>query len=362
MTHDQNASQDRLVPSDDLVAFTTDVLVACGLPDAQAAELAGLMIGADLIGSDAHGIFRLSQYVGWLRAGRINPRPDIRTVRRGPATALIDGDNGMGHLVMAQAARTAVEMARDSGVAWVGARRSNHAGAAALYAAMPVEHGMIGIYMAVSSANHMAPWGGAEPLLGTNPIAVGIPAGEEPPVVLDMATSVAAFGKIRSHALEGRAMPEGWVVNRRDGQPITDARAVRDGLLLPIGGYKGSGLALVIGLLAGTLNAAAFGHDVRDFGTEPTGESNTGQLVIALDVARFVPIETFKAEVDRHLRDLHGSARLPGVDAIRIPGEQSRRRRDERLRRGVPLGPALIGDLDALAQAVGVPPLRSRPR
>src|SRR5690606_20015307 len=163
-----------------------------------------LMLGADLIGSDAHGIFRLSQYAGWLRAGRINPKPDIRVVQKGPATALVDGDNGMGHLVMARAAQLAIEMARESGVAWVGARRSNHAGAGALYASMPVEHGMVGIYMAVSSANHMAPWGGAEQLLGTNPIAFGIPAGEEPPVIFDMATSVAAFGKIRTHALENK--------------------------------------------------------------------------------------------------------------------------------------------------------------
>jgi LDH2 family malate/lactate/ureidoglycolate dehydrogenase len=251
-------------------------------------------------------------------------------------------------------------MARESGVAWVGARRSNHAGAGALYASMPVEHGMIGIYMAVSSANHMAPWGGAEPLLGTNPVAFGIPAGDEPPVILDMATSVAAFGKIRSYALENRPMPEGWVIRRQDGTPLTDAKAVKEGVLLPIGGYKGSGLALVIGLLAGTLNNAYFGRDVRDYNSPVVEESNTGQLIIALDVSRFVPLDRFKADVDRHVRDLRDSARLPGVDAIRIPGERSRRRRDHRIRNGVPLSAALLDDLDRLAASLGRLPLRGR--
>jgi LDH2 family malate/lactate/ureidoglycolate dehydrogenase len=355
-----NNPQEQLVPAATLTAFAADAFVACGLPQDQAAELAELMVGADLIGSDAHGIFRLSQYVGWLKAGRINPKPAMRTVQQSAATALIDGDNGMGHLVMAHATRTAIAMARESGVAWVGVRRSNHAGAGALYASMPVEHGMIGVYTAVSSANHMAPWGGAEPMLGTNPIAFGIPAGDEPPVIFDMATSVAAFGKIRTYAIENKPMPEGWVISRKDGQPLTDAKQMKDGLLLPIGGYKGSGLAIIIGLIAGTLNAANFGRDVRDFASTGGGESNTGQVVIALDVARFQPLDAFKAEVDRHVRDLRNSARLPGVEAVRVPGEASHRRSVERSGNGVPLSTALLDDLDKLAQSLGLPPLRGR--
>src|SRR5262249_40043498 len=151
-----------------------------------AAEVAELMTEADLTGADAHGVFRLPQYVRRLRAGGVNARPDIRVTRTAAATALVDGDNGMGHLVMARAAETAIGPAREAGVAWVGARHSNHAGAAGVYAALPLAHDMIGVYSVVASANHMAIWGGAETLLGTNPLAVAIPAGEEAPVVLDM--------------------------------------------------------------------------------------------------------------------------------------------------------------------------------
>jgi L-2-hydroxycarboxylate dehydrogenase (NAD+) len=345
------------IPAASLLAFTSDAFRACGLPQRDAATVAGAMIEADLTGSNAHGIFRLAQYVRWLREGRISVQPKLKLIKGGPATAVVDGDNGMGHLVMSFAANAAVDLARQTGAAWVGSRRSNHAGAAGVYAAIPLQHDMIGIYGAASSANHMAPWGGAEPLIGTNPIAFAIPAGEEAPVVLDIATSTSSFGYVRDHAMQGKPIPEGWVIDRA-GQPITDPRRATEGTLLPIGGYKGSGLALIIGLLAGVLNGAAFGRDVREFGSVAAGEANTGQFVIALDVARFLPLDAFAAEIDRHVRDLRASARLPGVDAIRIPGEQRRRRREDRSRNGVALAPALLAQLDELAASLKLRPLR----
>jgi LDH2 family malate/lactate/ureidoglycolate dehydrogenase len=345
-------------PVSSLLSFTKDVLRACGLPDRDADITAKAMIEADLTGADAHGIFRLASYVKVLQQGRINPRANLRIVNRGPATALIDGDNGVGHLVMTYAAETAVEIAREAGVAWVGARRSNHAGAAGIYAAIPLAHGMAGIYAACSSANHMAPTGGAEPLMGTNPIAVAIPAGSEPPIVLDIATSVIAYGAVRTAALLGQSIPEGWMVDPATGKPLTDPARGSHGLMAPIGGYKGAGLALVIGLLAGVLNGASFGRDVSDFNQDQGGETNTGQFVIALDVARFLDPEVFATEVDRHLRDLKESARLPGFDAIRLPGMERLRRRVERSRDGVALSAALVKQLDEMSAALGVAPLR----
>jgi LDH2 family malate/lactate/ureidoglycolate dehydrogenase len=318
------------------------------------------MLEADLTGADAHGVFRLTQYVQRIRAGGVNPRPDIRVDRTAAATALVDGDNGMGHLAVARAAETAVELARESGVAWVGVHRSNHAGAAGVYAEIPVRHGMIGIYSAVASANHMPIWGGAEPLLGTNPIALALPAGEEAPVVLDIATSVVSYGTVKSHRLQGKPMQEGWMVDTATGAPITDPARSADGLLLPIGGYKGSGLSLILGLLCGPLNGALFGRDVVDFNAEQGRTSNTGQFVLALDVARFRPLEEFSREIDRHVRDLRASQPLPGTEAIRLPGEQRRRRRAERLRNGVPLPPQLVAELDALATELAISPLRDR--
>jgi L-2-hydroxycarboxylate dehydrogenase (NAD+) len=356
---DQIASATR-VPASAIASFIQDALVKMGLPEGDAAKVAELMTEADLTGADAHGVFRLPQYVRRLRAGGVNPRPNIKVSKTAPATALVDGDNGMGHLVMAQAAATAVELARACGVAWVGARRSNHAGAAGVYAAMPLAHDMVGIYSVVASANHMAPWGGAETLLGTNPLAIAIPAGDEAPVVLDIATTVASYGTVKNYRLQGKQMPEGWMVSSRDGGPITDPERSAEGLLLPIGGYKGSGLALALGLLAGTLNGAAFGRDVVDFNADEKSFGDTGHFIIALDIARFTPLASFAAEVDRHLRDLRGSAKLPGFDAIRLPGEERRRRRADRLANGVPMAGELIVQLDRLGMELELAPVRER--
>jgi L-2-hydroxycarboxylate dehydrogenase (NAD+) len=350
----------RRIPAATLRAFLVDALRACGLDEDDAATVADAMLEADLTGSDAHGVFRLPGYVRQLKRGVMNPRANVTVLERAAATALIDGDHGMGHVVMTYAARLAVELARDSGVGWVGARRSNHAGAGAIYAAIPLQHGMIGIYGAASSVNHMAPWAGTEALLGTNPIAVAIPAGDEAPVILDIATSLASNGAIRTHELEGRPMPEGWVQNRNDGAPITDPRRINEGTYLPMGGYKGSGLSIVIGLLAGTLNRAAFGRDIKDFAAPPGGELNVGQFVIALDVARFIAPDVFKAEVDRHMRDLASSRPLPGVAAVRVPGQGRVVRRKEREENGVPLGAAVLAQVDEVAKSLAITPLGAR--
>jgi L-2-hydroxycarboxylate dehydrogenase (NAD+) len=356
---DQITSATR-VPASAIASFIQDALAKMGLPAPDAAKVAELMTEADLTGADAHGVFRLPQYVRRLRAGGVNPRPAIKVSKTAPATALVDGDNGMGHLVMAQAAATAVEIARACGVAWVGARRSNHAGAAGVYAAMPLAHDMVGIYSVVASANHMAPWGGAETLLGTNPLAIAIPAGDEAPVVLDIATTVASYGTVKNYRLQGKQMPEGWMVSSRDGGPITDPGRSAEGLLLPIGGHKGSGLALALGLLAGTLNGASFGRDVVDFNADEKSAGDTGHFIIALDIARFTPLASFAAEVDRHLRDLRSSRTLPGFDAVRLPGEERRRRRADRLSNGVPMAGELIVQLDRLALELGLAPVRGR--
>jgi L-2-hydroxycarboxylate dehydrogenase (NAD+) len=350
----------RRIPAPVLRAFIAEVMRHEGLSAADAVVVAEYTVATDLAGADAHGVFRLPHYVRRLRAGGVNPRADVNVTRTGPATALVDGDTGVGPLVLARAAETAVEIARETGVAWVGTRYSNHAGSAGIYAEIPLRAGMIGIYAAVANANHMAIWGGAETLLGTNPVAFAIPAGEEAPVVLDIATTVVSYGTIKAHALEGRDLPEGWMVNRNDGTPLTDPRRSAEGILLPLGGYKGSGLALMIGLLGGVLNGATFGREVIDYNYDMGSVTNTGQFIIALDVARFMPLDRFKAEVDRHVRDLKGSAMLPGFDAIRLPGERRRRCQIERARDGVPIPAPLMTQLDQLAQECGLQSLARR--
>ena len=348
---------DRQFQASDLETFVARALTAGGLPKSDAEQVARLMILADLRGSDGHGIFRLSQYVRRIRAGGVNVRPNIRVVQETDATALVDGDNGMGHLVLQFAAQVAIEKAERLGVGWVGVRQSNHAGPAALYAMMPLKRDMIGIYIAVGSANHMPPWGGVELLLSTNPIAFAIPALEEPPIVLDIATSVTAYGKVKTKAQRGEPMPEGWMIDAL-GRPLTDPRRAEEGFLLPIGTYKGYGLALVFGLLAGTLNGAAFGRDVIDFNKDDKSPTNTGQVIVALDIARFSPVEAFKRKVDEIIRDFRNSPHMPGVDHIRLPGEQSHATWLERSRLGIPMNDALLSDLQRVATEVGVEGLK----
>ena len=340
-----------------IIGLILNCLRTVGLSGTDAMTIAVRMLEADYSGADAHGIFRLPQYVRRIKAGGINPHPKIAVTKTAPATAMVDGDNGMGHLVMAQAVKTAVKTAKETGVAWVGARRSNHAGAAGVYAAEAAAEDVVAIYSVVANANHMPMWGGAENLLGTNPIAIGIPAGEESLVVLDIATTVVSYGTVKAHKLQGKPMPEGWMIDPKDGKPITDSARSAEGLLLPIGGYKGAGLALVLGLLAGTLNSAAFGRDVVDFNNNDTDECNTGHFLIALDISRFMPIDVFKREIDLKLQELRESKRLPGVDAIYFPGEQRAQRRADRQRNGVPISDEVMAMLDKLAKELDVPTL-----
>src|SRR4051794_38053870 len=339
-----------------LTAFIKRAFEAAGLPSADADAVAGLMVEADLRGSDTHGVIRLPLYLRRVKAGGVNPRPNIRIVREKPSSALVDGDNGIGHLVMRFATQTAIEKAKQSGVAWVGARMSNHAGPAALYATMPLAHDMIGLYLAVGSNNHLPPWGSTENLLGTNPLAVAIPAGEEPPIVLDMAPTVAAFGKVRLKMQRNEELPVGWMIGR-DGKPLTDPKRAEDGLLLPIGDYKGYGLSLIIGLLAGSLNGAAFGREVIDFVKEPGKATNTGHAIVAVSVESFMRAADFKRHVDVAVRTMRGAERLPGVERIWLPGEQSHLKRLDRLQHGIPMPKPLRDSLDAAARDLGVAPL-----
>jgi len=347
------------VPAAAVSGLITDAMLKCDLPPADAATVAELMLEADLTGADAHGVFRLPQYVNRFKLGSTNPRPQIRVERTAPATALVDGDNGMGHLVVARAAETAIALARECGVAWVGVRMSNHAGAAGVYASLPLKADMIGIYSAAANANHMPLAGGAEPLLGTNPLAIAIPAGDEPPLVLDIATSIVSYGTIKNHRLQNIPLAPDWMVDAHTGAAVTDPHKSAEALLLPMAGYKGAGLAIMLGLLTGTLNGALFGRDCIDFNVEPSKVTNTGQFVVALDPARFQPLAQFKAEVDRHSRELRASKTLPG-QSVRLPGDARAKRRADRLANGLALAPELRAELDKLARDLAIAPLAAR--
>jgi L-2-hydroxycarboxylate dehydrogenase (NAD+) len=346
-----------IVTSARLKAFIEEAMMTLGLPDQDAAVVADLMTQADLQGSDGHGVSRLPQYARRIKAGGFNTRPNIRVVREQASTAVINGDNGMGHLVMKRAAEIAIEKARATGIGWVNSQFSNHAGPASLYASMPLRHDMIGLYFAVGNANHLPPWGGLDMLLSTNPIAAAIPARDEQPIILDMATTVAAYGKVKTKALRGETMPVGWMIDRL-GKPLTDPKRADEGMLLPLGGmeagYKGYGLAMIIGLLAGTLGGAAMGKDVIDFNHDDDSVTNTGQAIAAINIGAFIDIATFKSNVDTLVRDFRASERMPGVERISVPGERSHETRLARASNGIPIAPALARNLDQLADELGV--------
>ncbi len=342
------------VSQSDLIDFVVDALTSQNVPSEDAHKVAALMVEADIYGYGTHGVFRLRQYLARLRDGGCNPSAQIAVATQTAATALIDGDNGLGHLAMSAARDLAMEKAKSAGIGWVGVRRGNHAGPLALYVRPQAESGMIGMASAVGSANHVPPFGGSDLLLGTNPFAVSAPSGDADPFVLDMATPVAARGKIKRLAQQGELMPEGWMVGR-DGAPLTDPSNRADGFMLPIGGPKGFGFAVAIGLLAGVLNGAAFGSDVVNFTSDTTSETNTGQFVMALNVEAFgLSADAFAASAARVFAEMRASEPLPGHDPVRLPGDGKTAAADARRANGLVLKPALREDLVDLAKDVGI--------
>lgn len=341
------------VPVDELISFITRAFVTTDVPENDALSVATLMVDADIYGYSTHGVFRLRQYMARLKDSGCNAQPSLSVAHEAAATAVVDGDNGLGHLAMRKASELAIEKARKSGIGWVGIRRGNHAGPLALYVRPIAESGMLGMAAAVGSANHVPPFGGTDLLLGTNPIAISAPSGGADPFVLDMATTVAAMGKIKTLAQRGQSMPEGWMVGR-DGKPLTDPNERSNGFMLPVGGPKGFGLSVGIGLMAGVLNGAAFGSNVVDFTSDTTSETNTGQFVMALNPAAFGADETFSDTAALAFDEMRASKPLPGHEPVRLPGENKGAFAEENRRNGLDLGPALCRDLIALADELAV--------
>ena len=334
-----------------LTEFAAAVLEAVGVPSEHADVTATRLVEADARGRTGHGLIRLPSYVRRIRAGGINVRPAITIRHETPVSALVDGDNGLGQVVMTQATELAISKACGSGVAWVGTTASNHAGAAGLYVGLAADAGLIGIYLAVANANGMPPWGGTNPLLGTNPLAIAVPA-EPNPFVLDIATTAASHGTIKVAAQQGTAMPEGWVVDAA-GQPITDPHRADEGYLVPMGGYKGSGLTIAIGLLAGVLNGAAFGAEVVDHRRDDVTPTNTGQAILVLRLDLFAPRAQVLAALTGHLEALRDSGSAGG-ERVRLPGDGSAATLAETRRIGIPVPRPLARDLTAVARDVGV--------
>ena len=360
--HSETASV-ALVDCEHLTAYCRDLFAGVGMPAADAQLTAEQLVTADLRGVESHGVVRVPIYIERLRRGVIEPRPQCRIVRETPGTAVYDGGNAMGQVAGQRAMELAVRKAREHGdPVFVSVRNSNHFGAAAWFAEMATRAEMIGLAFTIGGINHMVPWGGAEAMLGNNPFAVAFPVRHEAPIVLDMACSVAARGKIIVAAKEGRPIPADWAVDR-EGRPTTDANAALEGFVAPVGGPKGYALTLAIGLLSTMLSGAFFGSEVRHMYEDLDNPQNIGHLFGVLPIATFEELGIYFDRIAKASEEVRGVRRAPGVERIHLPGEReallaARRRRD-----GIPIGIETWRELAALAAPAGLrpPPLRETP-
>lgn len=328
-----------------------DMLRAVGVPPQDAELIADALVFADLRGVGSHGIVRLASYIKRVRLGLMNPAASPSIVHSTASTALVDGSNGFGQVVAMKAMNLAIEMAGATGAGLVGVRNSNHFGTAAYYVMAAVNAGMIGMVLS-NAAPAMAPWGGAVAMLGTNPLAVGIPAGEELPILLDMATSAVARGKIRLAAKKGERIPEGWALNGR-GEPTTIPQEALAGTLLPASGPKGYGLALVIDVLSGLLTGSGFGRRVKPL-EDLSGPIRAGHLLAAVNVEAFTSLPSFKSNVDAFIREIRKAPKAAGVERIYLPGEIEFETGTRLQKEGMTLPEKVAADLRALAAELGV--------
>lgn len=345
-----DTESDRRVDAHALRTLVQAIFVRCGMDDADAALLTDSLIEADLRGVHSHGVFRVPEYVHKLTRGGVNPRGRPFVVRDAGACLVVDGDNSMGQIGASFAMARAIERAQTTGIAAAAIRGSNHCGAMAYFAMQALPHDMIGI-ATTNALPTMAPWGGAERLLGINPLGVAIPAGEEQPIVYDAAFAATAHGKVRVFAQKGLRLPEGWAMDR-EGQPTTDPAEAIAGLLMPIGGFKGTGLALIMGVLSSMLSGAAFGTELGTLEDGPR-PGRDGHFVMAIRVNAFEDVAVFKQRVDAAIRQIHRCRRAPGVERIYVPGEiefvtQARYRRE-----GIPLNRTTREEIARVAEALG---------
>lgn len=342
----------RRVKVEVLKGFVTEVLRAAGVPEANAAIAAEVLIKADLRGVDSHGIARLDIYVKRIRQGLIDGKAEPRVIREMPAAATVDGQNGLGQVAGTKAMDLCIKKARSAGAAAVAVRNSNHFGIGAYYALRAVPHDCIGV--ALSNASPlMVPFGGRDQLLGTNPMAVAIPAGEEKPVVLDMATAQQARGKIEIALRKGEKIPLGWAVDK-DGNPTDDPAKALEGSLLPMSGAKGYGLAYILDVFSGVLSGALFLNQIGALFTDFTRPQQLGHFFAAFYVGAFMDVAEFKARMDKSIRTIHESRPAPGFSRVLVPGEPEVLEEEKRLREGVPVSDKVYAALKAVATETGV--------
>ena len=350
-------------PEDQLRAFTKNIFLKIGCSEEHAALATDVLIRSDLRGIDSHGVARLSGYVRLWEKGRINSKPDIKVVHETPTTATVDGDSGLGLVVAQYAMTVAIEKAKQYGSGWVSVRNSNHFGIAGYHALMAVENDMIGFAM-TNASPLVAPTFANERMLGTNPMCYAFPAGKYPPMVVDMATSAAANGKLEIAQRSGKKVPQGWIQDK-SGIISTDPHELKSGgSLLPLGGdrdhgsHKGFGLSATVDILSAVLSGANYGPWVPPFvafmepSANPVGEG-IGHFLGAMRVDGFRPVEEFKSHMDNWIHRFKSATPINEDQKVIIPGEPELEAEQIRKVQGIPVIDAVVKDLNELAQKLG---------
>ena len=332
-----------------LQEFTKEVFIRVGLPPKDAEIEAEVLVWANLRGVDSHGVLRIPHYIRRVETGHMNPRPNIQVRKETPATLLIDADGAFGPVVTTFAMVRVMEKAKEVGIGWGLIRDTTHQGAMGYYPLIAAKEDMAGIALVCSPPN-MTPYGARAAGVHNSPIAIAVPAKRHRPLVLDMATSVAAGGKLLLAIDKGISIPEGWALDK-DGNPTTDPKLAA--LLIPIGGPKGSGLALMFECLSSVMVGNPLLEPIL-LGEERTRRHRQNSVVAAIDIGTFTDVESYKEHIDRLIEGLKALPRAEGVDEIFVPGEPEDRIYDDRLRHGIPLPQGTIGSLRSVAEKLGI--------
>ena len=341
-------AEERKYSIEQLNKFSVDLLVKMGLTKENAEIVADSLIFADLRNVSSHGIVRLPTYIERIDSGIMNLQPEMKYIRQRGATALLDAENGLGQLAGHKAMQRAIELAKEFGIGMVAVRNSNHFGTASWFSMMALEEGMIGITMANASPA-IAPFGTATPLLGTNPLSIAVPAKNKVPIVLDMAMSTVARGKIRLSALKNEQIPLDWGLDE-SGNPTSDPNEALKGSLVPIGGVKGSALSLIVDLICGVMTDTGLTGNVKNI-TDMSGPSDTGHAFIAINIADFIDFDLFAANVDAVVDIIKGLK--PKAGQIYMAGEIEHNVTEAKKKEGLPLDAAVVDLLNKCADQFG---------
>lgn len=331
---------------EDLETYVVEVVSKLGLSIGHSNDVAERLVKAHLRGFDTHGLPCLFGYVEALEEGRINPIPMLNTDKSGLCTQQLDADNGLGQVAGTRAMKMCLDSAMATGIGCVTVKRSNHFGAASTYSLMALEKNCIGIVMS-NAASVTAPFGAAEPLFGTNPMSVAIPAGKEAPFVIDMATSEGSRKKVRKALEDNQQIPAGWSLDK-NGEPTTDPAAALEGVMLPFGGMKGSAITILTDILSGVLSGAEFGGQVLSVATNQERESGNGNFMLAINVEMFMQVEEFKNRMDEELARIMKLKPASGFNQVIYPGFLEHATEQRRLREGIPLDHNLLEKMQVL--------------